>query len=94
MNWEELSKQFDIDISPDEPVFPFNIACQILHLHYWTFHEILKEGIIKSHGKSKKKKKLLSYKDMKQLKIVKYLMEDEGVNIKGIKIILEMKKDK
>ena len=92
MKWEELNKQFDIDISPEEPVFPFNIACELLHLHYWTLHEILREGIIKSRGKSKKKK-LLSYKDMKQLKIIKHLIDDEGVNIKGVKIILEMRRE-
>ncbi len=93
MKWEELARQFDLEISPDEPVFPFNIACELLHLHYWTLHEILKEGIIKPHGKAKKKK-LLSYKDMKQLKIVKHLIEDEGVNIKGVKIILKLESER
>lgn len=90
MRWEDLAKQFDIEIPEDEPVFPLNIACELLRLHYWTLHEILKEGIIKPVGKSKKKKKLLSYKDMKTLKYVKYLIEDKGVNIKGVKVILEM----
>jgi MerR family transcriptional regulator/heat shock protein HspR len=90
MRWEELNKQFDVDISPEEPVFPFNIACELLHLHYWTLHEILREGIVKPRGKAKKKK-LLSYKDMKKLKIIKHLIDDEGVNIKGVKIILEMR---
>ncbi len=92
MNWEDLNKHFEIDISPDEPIFPFNIACEILHLHYWTLHEILKEGILKPKGKAKKKK-LLSYKDMKELKTIKHLIDDEGVNIKGVKIILKLRKE-
>jgi len=30
---------------------------------------------------------------MKRLKYIKYLIEDKGVNIKGVKIILEMEKE-
>ena len=92
MKWEDIRKQFDLEIPEDEPVFPLNIACELLHIHYWTLHDIFKEGIIKTRGKSKKKK-LLSYKDMKRLKYIKYLIEDKGVNIKGVKIILEMEKE-
>ena len=87
----KLLKDLDIDISEDEPIFPLNIACELLNLHYWTLHELFKEGIIKPHGKGKKKK-LLSYYDMKLLKYVKYLIEEKGVNIKGVKAILEIER--
>ncbi|MCM8787377.1 MAG: MerR family transcriptional regulator [Candidatus Omnitrophica bacterium] len=92
MKLEELLKQFEINIPDDEPIFPVNIACRLLELPYWTVHEILKEGIIQPKVKNKRKK-LLSYKDMKILKYAKYLMEDKGVNIKGIKVIIEMEKE-
>ncbi|MEI8348738.1 MAG: MerR family transcriptional regulator [Candidatus Omnitrophota bacterium] len=81
---------FEIDIPQDEPVFPLNVVCNLVHLHYWTLHEILKEGIVEPRKKGKNKK-LFSYQDIKQLKYVKYLIEDKGVNIKGVKIILEMR---
>ncbi|MCM8831061.1 MAG: MerR family transcriptional regulator [Candidatus Omnitrophica bacterium] len=92
MKLDELLKQFEIKIPDDEPLFPLNIACRLLELPYWTVHEILKEGIIQPKTKNKKKK-LLSYRDMKILKYAKYLMENKGVNIKGIKVILEIEKE-
>jgi DNA-binding transcriptional MerR regulator len=89
MLWEDIEKQFSLDIPIDEPIFPVNIVCKLLDMQYYTLHEIVKEGIL---TKSKeKKKKLFSFKDIKQLKYIKYLVEEEGVNIKGVKIILEIK---
>jgi MerR family transcriptional regulator/heat shock protein HspR len=85
-------EQFDIEIPPDEPVFPLNIVCKLLDMHYWTLQEILKEGLIRPKKKSKRKK-LFSYKDIKRLKYIKYLMEERGVNIKGIKVIFEMREE-
>lgn len=93
MRWEELEKQYDIDIEPDEPVFPINVVCHIVGLQYWTLHEIVKEGII-AEPKKAKKKKLFSCKDMKRLKYIRYLIEDQGVNVKGVKIILAMEDSK
>jgi len=90
-NLLKLLKELDIEISENEPIFPLNIVCELLNLHYWTLHEIFREGIIKPHNKGKKKK-LLSYYDIKLLKYVKYLIEEKGVNIKGVKVILEMEK--
>jgi MerR family transcriptional regulator/heat shock protein HspR len=81
--------ELEIEIPSTEPVFPLNVVCDLLHLHYWTVHEILKEGILEPKRK-RKTKKLFSYQDVKQLKYIKYLIEDKGVNIKGVKIILEM----
>lgn len=88
---EDLSEQFDIEIPPDKPVFPINVVCELLHMQYYMLHEIMKEGII-GEGKRKKHKKLFSRQDIKLLKYVKYLIEDKGVNVRGVKVILEMEK--
>lgn len=92
MRWEEIEKQFEVDIPVDEPLFPLNIVCDLLQIQYHTLHEILREGIIKENRK-KSTKKLLSVKDVKRLKYVKYLMEERGVNIQGIKVIFEIEKE-
>ena len=90
MLWEDIEKQFDIDIPEDEPVYPLNVACALLHMQYWTLHEILKEGII-TPAKKSKNKTLFSHKDIKRLNYIKYLIDEKGVNIKGVKVIIEMK---
>jgi len=88
MKWDEIEEKFDLDIPADEPVFPVNIVCKLLDMQYYTLHEIIKEGILREA--KKRKKKLFSFKDIKRLKYIKHLVEEEGVNIKGVKIILEI----
>jgi DNA-binding transcriptional MerR regulator len=89
MKWKDLEEKFDLDIPIEEPIFPVNIVCKLLDIQYYMLHEIVKEGILDK--KEKEKKKLFSLKDIKQLKYIKYLVEDQGVNIKGVKVILEIK---
>ncbi|MBP7088975.1 MAG: MerR family transcriptional regulator [Candidatus Omnitrophica bacterium] len=89
MKEDNLDDKFDIDIPLDEPVFPVSIVCELLQIQYYMLHEIIKEGILRER-KRKKHKKLFSQKDVRLLKYVKYLVEERGVNLKGVKVILEM----
>ena len=83
--------EFDVEIDPDDPVYPLNVVCRLLEMNYWTIHDILEQGIIAYKKKRESKKnKLLSYHDVKRLKYIKYLIEDKGVNIKGIKVIFKI----
>ena len=83
---------FDIELPLDEPLYPLNIVCRLLGINSWTVNDILKEGLI--HPKKVgKRKKLFSYQEIRRLKYIKYLIEDEGVNIKGVKIFIEMEEE-
>ena len=88
--WDD--EQFDIDIPLDEPIFALNVVCDLLHIQYWTLHQIVEEGLIEP-VKRKKRKKLFSYRDVRRLKYIQYLIEEKGVNIQGIKVILEMEEE-
>ncbi|MCK4810079.1 MAG: MerR family transcriptional regulator [Candidatus Omnitrophica bacterium] len=89
---KEIEEMFDIKIPVDEPVYPLNIVCRILEMHTWTVNEVVKLHII--HPKKKgKRKKLFSYKDIKCLRYVKYLIEERGVNIQGVKVIFEIREE-
>ncbi|MBU2251701.1 MAG: MerR family transcriptional regulator [Candidatus Omnitrophica bacterium] len=90
MIWEELDSQFEIEIPPDEPVYPVNVVCDLLHMQYYLLHEIMREGVLRQR-KKEKAKKLFSKKDLKVLRYVQYLIEEKGVNVKGVKVILEMR---
>jgi len=82
---------FDIYISPDEPVYVISVASKLVDLPIWTLRQLDKAGVVcpKRIGK---KSRLYSLKDIKKLEYVHYLMEDKGVNVHGIKIILEIKR--
>jgi MerR family transcriptional regulator/heat shock protein HspR len=80
---------FDIQISPDEPVYVISVVSKLVELPIWTLRQLDKVGIVcpKRIGK---KSRLYSLKDVKRLEYIHYLMEDKHVNIHGIKMILEL----
>ena len=80
---------FDIMISPDEPVYVISVVSKLVELPVWTLRALDKAGVVKPK-RIGKKSRLYSLKDIKKLEYVHYLMEDNGVNIHGIKMILEM----
>ena len=79
---------FDIHISPDEPVYIISVVSKLLDMPVWTLRRLEKIGVVRPKRVGKKRR-LYSLKDVKRLEYVHYLMEDKGVNIQGIKIILE-----
>jgi MerR family transcriptional regulator/heat shock protein HspR len=80
---------FDIHISPDEPVYVISVTSKLVTLPVWTLRQLDKTGVVcpKRVGK---KSRLYSLNDIKKLEYVHYLMEEKRVNIKGIKVILEI----
>ncbi|MDD2751995.1 MAG: MerR family transcriptional regulator [Candidatus Omnitrophica bacterium] len=79
---------FDVYISPDEPVYVISVVSKLVDLPVWTLRQLDKAGVVcpKRIGK---KSRLYSLKDVKRLEYVHYLMEEQRVNIHGIKIILK-----
>ena len=84
---------FDIRISPDEPVYIISVVSKLVDLPVWTLRALDKAGVVRPCRKGKKNR-LYCLKDIKRLEYIHYLMEDKGVNIQGVKIILEMEKRK
>lgn len=79
---------FDIQISPDEPVYVISVASKLVDLPLWTLRQLDKAGVVcpKRIGK---KSRLYSLKDIRRLEYIHYLMQEKHVNIHGIKIIIE-----
>ncbi len=80
---------FEIRISPDEPVYVISVVSKLVELPVWTLRALDKAGIVKP-ARAGKKSRLYCMKDVKRLEYVHYLMEERGVNIKGVKIILKI----
>ncbi len=79
---------FDINISPDDPVYVISVVSRLVDLPIWTLRQLDNTGIVRAK-RIGKKNRLYSLKDVKRLEYVHYLMEDKHVNIHGIRIILE-----
>ncbi len=79
---------FDIQISPDEPVYVISVVSKLCSMPIWTLRQLDKAGLVKPK-RIGKKSRLYSLKDIKRLEYIHYLMIDKRVNIHGVRIILE-----
>lgn len=80
--------QFDIRISPDDPVYVISVASRLSGLPVWTLRQLDKAGVVKPR-RAGKKNRFYSLNDVKRLEYVHYLMEEKHVNISGVRIIIE-----
>ncbi|MDD5138405.1 MAG: MerR family transcriptional regulator, partial [Candidatus Omnitrophica bacterium] len=78
-----------IRISESDAVYAIGIVSQLLDMPEWTLRALEKEGLVAPQRKFKKIR-FYSMKDIKRLEYIHYLMDEKGVNISGIKVILEM----
>ncbi|MFA5100726.1 MAG: MerR family transcriptional regulator [Candidatus Omnitrophota bacterium] len=82
---------YEIRISPDEPVYVISVVSKLVGIPVWTLRQLDKAGVVcpKRVGK---KSRLYCMKDMRRLEYVHYLMEEKHVNVRGIKVIIEMQR--
>lgn len=73
----------------DEPRYVISIAARILGIRTHTLRYYEKIGIIEP-SRSKGRIRLYSDRDLTHLKQIKTLMQDLGINLAGIEIILRM----
>ncbi|HSA06366.1 MAG TPA: MerR family transcriptional regulator [Candidatus Gastranaerophilales bacterium] len=81
------------EINPDKPVFPISVVADVLQVHQRTLRIYNEENILVP-ARSPKNRRLYSMKDIEKGKFVQYLSRELGINIIGIKIIMEMLKEK
>ena len=87
---QKKEKQFDVSIPPEAPVFVISVVSTLVRIPIWTLRKLDEMDVIKPK-RIGKKTRCYSHIQIKQLTYVHYLMEKKGVNISGIKMILEMK---
>lgn len=73
----------------DEPVYVISVAAKLAGLPSWTLRVLDKEGIV-CPQRTEKDRRLYSDRDIAKLARVRYLTEERGVNMNGVKLILEM----
>ncbi len=83
------SGKFTVHIHPEAPVFIISVVSEMVEIPIWTLRRLDEMGIVKAQRVGKKTR-CYSQSQLRVLKYVHYLMEEKGVNISGIKIILEL----
>jgi MerR family transcriptional regulator/heat shock protein HspR len=74
----------------DEPLYVISIAAQILDIHPQTLRYYERAGLIQP-SRTPGNIRLYSQEDIERLQLIQRLIEDLGVNLAGVEVILNMR---
>src|SRR5918999_4291840 len=72
-----------------EPLFVISVAARLLEMHPQTLRKYEREGLIEP-SRTSGNLRLYSDRDIERLRQVKYLVEDRGLNLAGVQLVLEL----
>lgn len=72
-----------------EPVFIISVAARLLEMHPQTLRKYERVGLI-APSRTSGNLRLYSDEDLDRLRQVKYLVEERGLNLAGVQMVLEM----
>ena len=86
---EEFSFELPTGVSDDAPVFVISVAATLAGMHPQTLRQYDRIGLV-SPGRTSGRGRRYSARDIAMLREVQRLSQDEGINLTGIKRILEL----
>jgi len=84
-----VTKEFSFNIDPSAPLFVIGVASEVVQIPIWTLRKLDEMGVIRPKRVGVRTR-CYSHVQIKTLSYIRYLMEEKGVNISGIKVILEI----
>jgi MerR family transcriptional regulator/heat shock protein HspR len=72
-----------------EPVFIISVAARLLEMHPQTLRKYEREGLI-APSRTTGNLRLYSDEDLERLRQVKYLVGEQGLNLAGVQLVLEV----
>ena len=76
-------------ISEDEPLFQISVVARVVGLHEQTIRSYERIGLVRPH-RTRGNRRLFSQRDVDRLQQVVRLVEDLGVNLAGVDVVLRM----
>ena len=73
----------------NEPLFVISVAARLVKMHPQTLRKYEREGLI-APSRTQGNLRLYSDQDIERLRQVKYLVEDRGLNLAGVQMVLEI----
>ncbi|MBC7645823.1 MAG: helix-turn-helix transcriptional regulator [Pseudopedobacter sp.] len=91
MSGRELPAQTGILLDPkDKPVYVISIAAELVEMHPQTLRLYERNGLIRP-GRSSGKTRLYSERDIEQLREIRRLTQERGVNLAGVEEIMRLR---
>ncbi len=72
-----------------EPLFVISVAARLVEMHPQTLRKYEREGLV-APSRTSGNLRLSSDSDIEQLRQVKYLVEQRGLNLAGVQLALEL----
>ena len=73
----------------DEPCFVISVAARMIRVHSHTLRYYEREGLVEP-ARSSGNIRLYSQRDIERLLRIKTLMDDLGINLAGVQVVLQM----
>jgi MerR family transcriptional regulator, heat shock protein HspR len=77
--------------NPDEPIYVISVAARMVNLHPQTLRHYEKIGLVEP-ARTQGGVRMYSQRDIERLQKITSLMDDLGVNLAGVEVILNMSK--
>lgn len=75
-----------------EPLFVISVAARLVEMHPQTLRKYEREGLI-APSRTSGNLRLYSDQDIEQLRQVKYLVEERGLNLAGVQLALDLTRE-
>lgn len=75
-------------MSSEKPILTISVAATLLGLHPRTLMLYESAGFVTPH-RTGTQRRMFSMLDLEHLQFIKYLTQENGVNLRGVKLILE-----
>ncbi len=75
--------------SDEKPVYMISVAAEMIGMHPQTLRIYERKKLVRP-GRTAKSTRLYSERDIERLKYIQQLTQDEGVNLAGVKIIMDL----
>jgi MerR family transcriptional regulator, heat shock protein HspR len=72
-----------------EPLFIISVAARLVEMHPQTLRKYEREGLV-APSRTQGNLRLYSDRDIERLRQVKYLVEERGLNLAGVQLVLEL----
>ena len=89
---EKGPEDFQVNIDPEAPLFIISVVSDMLDIPIWTLRRLDEYGLV-CPRRIGKKTRCYSKRQIRKIQYIHYLMESKGVNMSGIKVILELEEE-
>lgn len=73
----------------DEPVFVISVAAELSDMHPQTLRTYEREGLIEP-ARTEGNTRRYSQRDIDRLRFIKHLTQEEGLNLAGVRVVLDL----